>query len=71
MNFMGTLVSLLIALGLLNGFIYLSQPGMIFFPYAPLDATPTSAGAESAIGQRAPVGVIPTCRGRVLLGGAG
>jgi hypothetical protein len=46
MSFMGTLASILVGLALLNGFMYLSQPGMIFFPYAPLDATPNDWGLE-------------------------
>jgi fermentation-respiration switch protein FrsA (DUF1100 family) len=43
---MGTLISALIALVLLNGFLYLAQPRMIFFPYAKLDATPKEWGLD-------------------------
>ena len=45
-SIMGTLTSVLVALALLNGFMYLAQPGMIFFPYAALEATPTDWGLD-------------------------
>jgi len=43
---MGILVSALVALALLNGLTFLAQPGMIFFPYNVLDATPTDWGLD-------------------------
>lgn len=39
-----SLVVALLALGLLNGWMFLQQPGMIFFPYRDLDATPADWG---------------------------
>lgn len=45
-RFVQTLISILIALTLINGFMYLAQPGMIFFPRAALDATPQDWGLE-------------------------
>ena len=39
-----SLVVVLVALGLLNGWMLLQQPGMIFFPYRDLDAVPSDWG---------------------------
>jgi len=39
-----SLVAVLVALGLLNGWMFLQQPGMIFFPYRDLDAAPSDWG---------------------------
>lgn len=39
-----SLVVAVLALGLLNGWMFLQQPGMIFFPYRDLDATPADWG---------------------------
>lgn len=39
-----SLVVVLVALGLLNGWMLLQQPGMIFFPYRDLDAAPSDWG---------------------------
>jgi hypothetical protein len=44
MRLVSTLASSLVALGLLNGLMYLAQPGMLFFPHAALDATPRDWG---------------------------
>jgi hypothetical protein len=41
-----TLLVILIALGLLNGWMYLQQPTMIFFPYRELSATPSDWGLD-------------------------
>jgi fermentation-respiration switch protein FrsA (DUF1100 family) len=41
-----TLVVIVIALGVLNGWMYLQQPAMIFFPYAELTATPSGWGLD-------------------------
>lgn len=43
---MGTLVPVLVGLALLNGFMYLAQPGMIFYPYDLLEATPKDWGLD-------------------------
>ncbi|MCG6862748.1 MAG: alpha/beta hydrolase [Chromatiaceae bacterium] len=43
---MGTLISVLVGLTLLNGFAYLVQPGMVFFPHSRLDTTPTDWGLD-------------------------
>ena len=43
---MGTIIWVLVTLALLNGLMYFAQPGMIFFPYAALDATPNDWGLE-------------------------
>ncbi len=40
------LAGLLLSLGLLNALFYLQQPGMVFFPYRTLDATPSDWGFE-------------------------
>ena len=39
-----SLVVVLVALGLLNGWMLLQQPGMIFFPYRDVDAAPSDWG---------------------------
>lgn len=44
MSSIGTLITFLVGLILLNGFMYLSQPGMIFYPYEVLEATPRDWG---------------------------
>lgn len=41
---MGTLVSLIVGLVLLNGFMFLAQPGMVFYPFATLETTPEDWG---------------------------
>jgi hypothetical protein len=41
---MENILLLLLGLALLNGFMYLQQPSMIFFPYATLDQTPAEWG---------------------------
>lgn len=43
---MGIVVSCLVALALVNGFMYLAQPHMVFFPASSLDATPKDWGLE-------------------------
>jgi fermentation-respiration switch protein FrsA (DUF1100 family) len=43
-NMISSLVVVLVALGLLNGWMLLQQPGMIFFPYRQLDAVPSDWG---------------------------
>jgi fermentation-respiration switch protein FrsA (DUF1100 family) len=40
------LVPVLVGLALINGFMYFAQPGMIFFPSAPIEATPQDWGLE-------------------------
>ena len=46
MNHMGTIVWGLTALALLNAFMYLAQPAMLFFPYGTLEATPKDWGLD-------------------------
>ncbi len=41
---MTVLVSVLLALAIINGWMFLQQPGMIFFPLRQLDATPADWG---------------------------
>ena len=41
---MTVLVSVLLALAIINGWMFLQQPGMIFFPLRELDATPADWG---------------------------
>jgi fermentation-respiration switch protein FrsA (DUF1100 family) len=41
---LSSLVVVLVTLGLLNGWMFIQQPGMIFFPYRNLDATPADWG---------------------------
>jgi hypothetical protein len=40
------LAGLLLSLGLLNALFYIQQPGMVFFPYRTLEATPSDWGFE-------------------------
>ena len=42
----GGIITLLLAIGLLNGWMYLQQPAMIFFPDRQLHATPADWGLE-------------------------
>jgi len=46
MRTVGVLIAALLALALLNGLMYLAQPGMVFFPYSRLDATPKDWGLD-------------------------
>lgn len=46
MSFSGTLIPILIGLTLLNGFMYLAQPGMIFYPHDQLEASPNDWGLD-------------------------
>jgi fermentation-respiration switch protein FrsA (DUF1100 family) len=46
MNFASSLGSLLVGWALLNGFMFLLQPGMVFYPFAGLDATPRDWGLD-------------------------
>ena len=41
-----SLLYLLIALAFVSGWLYLSQPGMVFYPYRQLDATPAQWGMD-------------------------
>lgn len=41
---LGSLIYLVVALAFLSGWLYLSQPGMVFYPYRNLDATPADWG---------------------------
>ncbi|MEA3278706.1 MAG: alpha/beta hydrolase [Pseudomonadota bacterium] len=45
-NIAGSLASVIAGLALLNGFMFLSQPGMIFFPLAALEMTPRDWGLD-------------------------
>lgn len=72
---MTALVSVLFALVVLNGWMFLQQPGMIFFPLRGMDATPTDWGMayedvslESADGIELHGWYIPAAKaGRVVL----
>jgi uncharacterized protein len=46
MSFTGTLIPVLVGLVLLNGVMYLVQPGMIFYPFDVLEATPKDWGLD-------------------------
>ncbi len=46
MSFTGTLIPVLVGWAVLNGFMYLAQPGMIFYPYDRLEATPQDWGLD-------------------------
>lgn len=46
MSFTGTLVPILVGLVSFNGLMFLAQPGMIFYPYDVLEATPADWGLD-------------------------